>query len=536
MSIPAVAAAVSATPAAPPSPGGTDLARREPALLVSALTWVPLDDRWAAASVSRLWRRAAPAAQGPAVTAAADLESLLVFGVVRRRGHPPPKPRPSFMGQRPDVVSKWAARVLGTLALCPALRRISLSGIDWGRYGFPNDDPGTVMMAGGKLCRPGGLLDGLLQGASGTLEELEIPCFPMTQVGCAECFRRAQPRALRRLSLRGCINADLSAVLGECPALTDIDARGLPQEELLAALGAAAAAGMPPLRRVAAGWFSEFTGDPGGFATPYSNGGVGALVGQLLPRMRSVEGLALPGWTALTNAALLPAVPSLQPGALLILDLTCTHVSDQAVAPILEASPRLQSANLRATLVSDASLRAAGARCPELRALNVSCTRVGDAGVRAVTAGCPHLHTLDLCYPAAVAPESVLAACRRYGAGLRMLGVGGICISDGDLQEIVSCCPNISHLGIGGCEGLTAAAFRILRDGLPGLRKLLAHALPAGAVTATGVMELLRSNPGLKALDLYNVSTCPELSSEQLEQLQRQYPYNWLEDWEGAQL
>jgi len=195
-------------------------------------------------------------------------------------------------------------------------------------------------------------------------------------------------------------------------------------------------------------------------------------------------------------------------------------------------SQTLKDINLRATGITDHSLFALANHCQLLERINVGCTKVTGTGVLALIQECHRLRDLDLCYCERITCKNssdlnnfVMNIAKKLGVRMRMIGLGGFKIQDDVLLFLAKTCPNIQHLGIGGCSDITCNGLISLAQHCTSLINLNAHGLPN--ITYTCIQSVLGICKGLKVVD---ISDCNSITLEQTEEIHQNYKENG-DDW-----
>eukprot|EP00755_Sulcionema_specki_P006609 Sspe_Gene.35915::Locus_17392_Transcript_1_1_Confidence_1.000_Length_1612::g.35915::m.35915 len=498
-----------------------ELGLREGYLLDAILQFLPASDRCRFRAVCRVWYTCETLCTADTLVATLDLVPLLDPTIHRMgvcRQFLPQCTCPCNKEVR-DAGGRHCATVFRALhqtaTVTGPLRHLDLRGVDYG----------TVFIAGGDE-----ILSVLLSRSHPTLRSLHLRDFPCRAEAWTEAFAAYPPIVLETLDLRGCQEAPLHLLLPHCPALTELNGRGVDQHCLLRSLSKDT---IPPnLRKLTIGWHTEYNGGKAGqgFAELYNLFEINEALVDVSPLIApNLTRLELPGF-GMAQRGLRPYVDCTK---LQTVDLcNCSYIDDTYVVPLLQNNPNLECINLRNTAISESTMEAMGQNCPLLKALNVSLTMVGDSGILWVVEKCPLVESIDLCYTRLpVSPAAVRKIAANYCEQLRLLGIGGNNISDDDLAYVVQHCPSIEHLGIGGCQYLSVRLWDILL-GLPDLRCLLVHNLRV--IPFDAVMRLIRERGTLRGLDLYYVLPSESMTRSQLEWLETHYPFDWVEDWNAS--
>ena len=244
-----------------------------------------------------------------------------------------------------------------------------------------------------------------------------------------------------------------------------------------------------------------------------------------------------------------------------------SQVTASGLGALLPHCPLLTTLNIRASGAGGA-ISTVAACCPHLTCLNASCTEIDPTSIRELAHGCRALQELDLCYAKETGAsrvggigggdvgsggrsgfdialvEAVQHVCNVHsaesGAPLRMLGLGGFrALRDEHMRAILSLCPALDHLGIGGCAALSHNALDLVGELSPQLTSLNAHEL---CVAGADVIErLLDRCPALHSIDFTGVAASSSVVSDScdeaqfqfnalLEKLAESHPYQAAED------
>jgi F-box/leucine-rich repeat protein 2/20 len=179
---------------------------------------------------------------------------------------------------------------------------------------------------------------------------------------------------------------------------------------------------------------------------------------------------------AFTNKGLAYITESDIAGQLTYLNLSgVKHLTDDAIARLARACPRLQFLDLtRLERIRDSAL-AAISRCSHLTSLNLyACAHYGDKGIIDLTSGCKKLTFLDLC--------------------------GAHSVSDSAIAAIAKNCAQISSLNLTWCVKLTDLSLEHMSASLKQLRTLSLHGIKQ--ITTNGMKQLSQGCSLIETLDV----------------------------------
>jgi len=171
---------------------------------------------------------------------------------------------------------------------------------------------------------------------------------------------------------------------------------------------------------------------------------------------------------------------------LILLDLSCNHIDEQALIPIFSHLIHLQTLNMRETGIGSDTLRAIAQHCPQLRSIDLSGDYYARDALAELVRDCTHLESLNIAnfnisqrnnYPPFIRDEArcttdetirVIAPLCEH---LRYLDLReNYFISDASLREFVEHFPKLQELDMSRCPHLTETAVIELRQARPGLQ------------------------------------------------------------------
>jgi hypothetical protein len=211
-----------------------------------------------------------------------------------------------------------------------------------------------------------------------------------------------------------------------------------------------------------------------------------------------------------------------RPGLVLV-DFGKTKVSDGCIRSLAVHSPTLTSLSLASTNLTDRAIAAIGKSCPDLETVDVSRNRkITAAALAALARRCRKLTTVVLQSDCGFRGDAFVAALAEYSAGLTVLNLSGVQLTDASLVALGQGCCRLAEVLLHGLT-LTDASFVGLAAGCPDLEAITCtqathvsdrslEALGAGcpaltavtftdaAITNAGVLALAQHRPGLLAV------------------------------------
>jgi len=219
--------------------------------------------------------------------------------------------------------------------------------------------------------------------------------------------------------------------------------------------------------------------------------------------------------------------------SLQILNLSCCgQITNEILEIFLKNSQKsLVDLNIRCCgLVRDVTTNSIK-NCSELFRINLSCTEISFNSCMVLLESCPKLEVLDFCYvndnrrnQLNACAELVDHVTKKLGGQLKMIGLGGFNISNNILQTLVNRCPNIEHIGIGGCPLINDEGLLTLARTCTALTNLNAHRLN---ITHEGIKSAINICKNLRTLCVMN---CPNIPNNVILELEEKFP-DTEEDW-----
>jgi len=299
------------------------------------------------------------------------------------------------------------------------------------------------------------------------------------------------------------------------PALEALNVKSaFSQGQLLSSFLAVVSTTCPHLRRLSAGWISEFAVRYDLCWTPLR--GLNAFAQKLTK-------LDLSGCAAVKVANVQGVLEASE--ALEHLNLACCfRLEGEVLAKV--ASRRLHTLNLRAgSNFQDAAVLGLLRRNPHLLRLNLSCTQVTDAVLETLPECCPKLHALDVCFCDSVTAQGLQQALLGLAQAVDMGFSGVRGVDDAVLHRIVEKHRDARALGMGSCPWVTDAGIAGIARECEVLESLFLSGNPQ--ISAQAVDGLLLGCRHLKRLGLEGCVPRSEGSLAQFGPLE--YDYS---DWE----
>jgi hypothetical protein len=160
----------------------------------------------------------------------------------------------------------------------------------------------------------------------------------------------------------------------------------------------------------------------------------------------------------------------------------CRRLTTEGMGSLVSLGPDLRHLDIEGCPVPSEAVLAAVCRTG-LESLLISCTRLTTSGLASIATHSTRLRRLEL---ACCRHLTTIADLARIGGNLRQLELDGCTVAA--CQDIATHCPNLRHLSIAWCDGVTDDGVIDVATRLPGLQYL--DLSGASLVTDEGVRHL----------------------------------------------